>query len=74
MCEIELLCKKISTKKSAKTNRPFFGWGELAAFPQLPCVEAPNMIGVEGFKLAPKQDSLIRNDQGKNHILLSSCK
>ncbi len=27
--------------------------------------------GVEGFELAPKQDSLMRdNDQGKNHIFV----
>jgi hypothetical protein len=70
MCEIELLCKRISTKKSVKTNCPFFGWGELAALPQPPGVEATNKIGVEGFKLAPKQDSLMRNDQGKNHIFV----
>ncbi len=27
-------------------------------------------IGVEGFELAPKQDSLLRIDQGKNHIFV----
>jgi hypothetical protein len=26
--------------------------------------------GVEEFKLGPKQDSLMRNDQGKNHIFV----
>jgi hypothetical protein len=33
----------------------------------------PNKItalGVEGFELSPRQDSLMRNDRGKNHIFV----
>jgi hypothetical protein len=29
---------------------------------------------VEGFELAPNQDTFMRNDRGKNHFLLSRCK
>jgi hypothetical protein len=27
-------------------------------------------IGLEGFELAPNQESFMRNDQGKNHIFV----
>ncbi len=41
----------------------------LSAFSHILLIDV-GTIGVEGFKLAPKQDSSMRNDQGKNHILV----